>query len=133
MKYLIILVIISITYSCKNSIIKSKLSGSDSLVITFNEPNSDIITKTVSTEEITAIKKFIRFVNKKETEKFKCGYDGNMIFFRDGKEQLPIVFKYKEKDCQHFLFEIDGKILSTKMNQECADLLESLEEGKTWY
>ena len=118
---------------CKNSVVEKKLSGSDSLVITFNVPNSDSIIKTVTATESKAIDKIIDFIDAKPVEQFKCGYDGNLIFFSRGKVLLPVIFKYKEANCRHFFFELDGKLMSTKMNNEAADFLESLEEGKIFY
>jgi len=120
-------------FTCKRSAIKNKLSESDSLVITFNVPNSDAVTRTVSAVEKNAIRKVIGFVNGRETEKLKCGHDGNLIFYKDGKEILPVVFKYREKNCEHFLLEVDGKLIHTKMSGEAVDFLHSLELGKTWY
>ena len=118
---------------CKNSAVEKKLSASDSLVITFNVPNSDSIIKTVTTTESNAIDKVVDFIDGKPAKEFKCGYDGNLIFFSRGKVLLPVIFKYKEANCRHFFFELDGKLMSTKMNNEAADFLESLEEGKIFY
>jgi len=95
--------------------------------------NSDSIIKTVSTTENTAINKVVDFIDAKPTEEFKCGYDGNLIFFSKGQVLLPVVFKYKDANCRHFLFESEGKVMSTKMNNEAADFLESLEQGKIFY
>ena len=125
--------VILMTASCRDSPVAKKLSGSDSLVITFNMPDSDSIIKTVSTTENSAINKVVDFMNGKPAKVFKCGYDGNLIFFFKGQVLLPVVFKYKDANCRHFLFESDGKVMSTKMNNEAADLLESLEQGKIFY
>jgi hypothetical protein len=133
MKLFLFVIIVLMTAGCKNSAVAKKLSGSDSLVITFNAPNGDSIIKTVSTTENNAINKVIDFVDAKPAEEFKCGYDGNLIFFSKGQVIFPVVFKYKEKDCRHFLFELDGKLMSTKINNEAADFLESLEQGKIFY
>jgi hypothetical protein len=122
-----------VSASCSNSAVAKKLSGSDSLVITFNIPNSDSIIKTVTTTESNAIDKVVDFIDNKPAKEFKCGYDGNLIFFSKGRVLLPVVFKYKEANCRHFLFELDGKLMSTKMNNEAADFLESLEQGKIFY
>jgi hypothetical protein len=119
--------------ACNQSATSKKLSGSDSLVISFNVPGSDAISKTVAATEKDAIRKLIGFMNGKATDTFKCGYDGNMIFYSKGKELLPVVFKYKDKDCRHFLFELDGKVMSTSMNNEAADFLQNLEPGKASY
>jgi hypothetical protein len=119
--------------ACNQSAISKKLSDSDSLVINFNVSGTDAISKTVSATEKSAIRKLIGFMNGKPTGEFKCGYDGNMLFYSNGKELLPVVFKYKEDSCRHFLFELDGKVMSTSMNNEAADFLESLKTGKGSY
>lgn len=72
-------------------------------------------------------------MDAKSTEELKCGYDGNLVFYSKGEALLPVVFKYKDKNCRHFLFERDGKLQSTKISNEAADFLESLNTGKNYY
>ncbi len=127
------LTILVVLISCGGSGITKKLAASDSLVITFNLPNTDSVIKTVTTTEKKAIKKLSQFVAGKKDEEYKCGYDGNMVFYSKGQILLPLVFKYTEKGCQHFLFDMDNKVMSTKMSAEAADFLKSLMEGKDWY
>jgi hypothetical protein len=119
--------------SCNSSSLSNKLKAADSLVIAFNYPNTDSVTKTVNTTERNAIRRLLQFVDSKETEQYKCGYDGTMTFFIQGKLVLPVVFKYSEEGCRHFLFDEDNKLRSTKMNNEAANFLKSLAEGKNWY
>jgi hypothetical protein len=119
--------------SCSRSAVGKKLAGCDSLVITFNAPNSDSILKEVSTTETKAISKLARFVDGKPGEQYKCGYDGNMIFFKAGRQVMPVVFKYSEEGCRHFLFDLDNKVMSTQMSNEAVNFLKSLAEGKDWY
>jgi len=119
--------------SCSGSAIGKKLKGCDSLVITFNAPNSDSVIKEVSTTETKAIQKLARFIDAKPSEQFKCGYDGNMIFFKAGHQVLPVVFKFSEEGCRHFLFDLDNKLMSTEMSNEAVHFLESLAEGRNWY
>ncbi len=122
-----------IVTSCGGSVVSKKLAVADSLVITFNIPNSDSVIKTVSTTEGKAIQKFISLVDGKKGELYKCGYDGNMVFFSKGEIVLPVIFKYTEEGCCHFLFDMDNKVMSTEMTIEGAELLKSLVEGKEWY
>ena len=119
--------------SCNSSGFQKKIAGSDSLVINFYGSNTDSIVKTVTTIEKNAINRLSQFIDSKSTEQFKCGYDGNMIFYSKGEALLPIAFKYKEASCRHFLFELDGKLVSTTVNNEAADFLQSLEQGKNDY
>ncbi len=122
-----------IVTSCGGSVASKKLAVADSLVITFNVPNSDSVIKTVSTTEKKAIQKFISLVDGKEGKLYKCGYDGNMVFYSKGEIVLPVIFKYTEEGCRHFLFDMDNKVMSTEMTIEGAELLKSLVEGKEWY
>ena len=116
-------------FSCgSKSAISKKLSGSDSLVITFNVPNSDSVIKTVSTTEKKAIRKLTGFMNGKKGEEGICGFDGNMIFYSKGEILLPVVFQYNEEGCRHFLFEMDNKVMNTKMSNEAVDFLKSLSD-----
>ena len=133
MRILLLLLGVSFLYSCDQSAISSQLSGSDSLVIHFNEPGSNMISKSVTTSESNAIRRLSQFVDKKESEKYNCGYDGNMIFYVKGKEKADISFQYNIDSCRHFIFSMNGELHATKMNEEAADLLRSLSEGKTWY
>jgi hypothetical protein len=119
--------------ACNQSAVSKKLSGCDSVVINFNVPGTDEISKTVAATEKSAIRKLAGFMNGKATEGSKCGYDGNMIFYAEGKEILPVVFKYKDKDCRHFLYKLDGKLMDTRLNTEAADFMESLELGRLFY
>jgi hypothetical protein len=119
--------------SCTSSTLSKKLHGSDSLVVSFNYPNTDSIIKTVSTTEHKAVRRLLQFVDSKQTEQYKCGYDGTMTFFIQGKLVLPVVFKYSEVGCRHFLFDAGNKLRSTTMSNEAADFLKSLADGRSWY
>lgn len=133
MRYLFFTGFIFLLVSCGGSVISKKLTVADSLVITFNIPNTDSVIKTVSTTEGKAIQKFISLVDGKKGELYKCGYDGNMVFYSKGEIVLPVIFKYTEEGCRHFLFDMDNKVMSTAMTIEGAELLKSLVEGKEWY
>src|SRR5436190_712417 len=114
MKTLSCMILTAFLFSCGNqSAISKKLSGSDSLVITFNAPNSDLVIRTVSTTEKKAIRKLTGFMNGKKEEEHECGFDGNMMFYSKGEILLPVVFQYSEESCRHFLFEIDNKVMNT--------------------
>jgi hypothetical protein len=121
-------------YACtSNTAINKKLKGCDSLVITFNAPDTDSVIKEVTATETRAIQKLARFLKGKETERYNCGYDGNMLFFKGGRQVLPVVFKFRDKGCQAFIYDLDNKTVSTTMGNEAVDFLTSLAEGKSWY
>ncbi len=127
--YMVIILLVS----CSSSAVGKKLKGCDSLVVTFNAPNSDSVINVVSTTETKAISKLARFVDGKPSEQYKCGYDGNMIFFKGGRQVLPVVFKYSEEGCRHFLFDLDNKVISSRMSNEAVDFLRSLATGSNTY
>jgi len=134
MKIFLSLLVLTACISCgDSSAISKKLAGTDSLVITFNEPNSDVVRNMVNTTDKKAIRKVIRFMNGKNTAQYKCGYDGNMIFYEKGTQLMPVVFKFSGDSCRNFLFDIDNVLISAPMGKEATSFFESLSSGKNWY
>ena len=120
-------------YSCsKPSAITRQLSGSDSIAINFNHTDGTI-QKTVSATEPNAIKKLLQFVDSKPTTPYNCGYDGNILFFKNGKISGDISFNFTGVGCRHFIIELNGQLMATTLNNEAVDFLQSLREGKDWY
>ena len=119
--------------ACGNSAVKNKLSGTDSVVIQYYHPGTDSVSKTINTIQKSAINKLINFTASKETKDFKCMSDANMIFYKNNQVLLPVVFNFRNKECRHFLMEIDGKLLSTRLSGEATDFFTSLDEGSPYY
>lgn len=113
--------------------IKQSFSSADSLVIHFKNEQAGEITKTVQTAEAKAIQRMIEFIDGKESELFKCGYDGKMFFYGKGQKIQEVDFKMKDKTCNHFSFLLNGKLMSTKMSNEAVDFLNALEKGMPYY
>jgi len=132
-KILPVLIIIMVVTGCKQSAIKQNFSSADSLVIHFKDEQAGVITKTVQTVESKAINRMIEFIDAKETEQFKCGYDGKMFFYTKGQKIQEVDFKMKNDSCNHFAFLINGNLMSTKMSGEAIDFLKALEEGMPAY
>ena len=133
MKKIPILIMIMILTGCKQSAIKQSFSSADSLVIHFKNEQAGIITKTVQTAKSKSINRMIEFIDAKETEQFKCGYDGKMFFYDKGQKIQEVDFKMKNDSCNHFSFLLNGKMISTKMNNEAVDFLDALEKGLPTY
>ena len=119
--------------SCQQSAIKQSFSSADSLVIHFKDAQAGLVTKTVQTTESNAMNRMIDFIDAKETEQFKCGYDGKMFFYHKGEKIQEVDFKMKDDSCNHFAFLLNGKLMSTKMNNEAVDFLDALEKGLPTY
>lgn len=132
--FLIFFLLGAIIVSCTEKTATGKqLAGSDSLVINFNQPQTNNIAKTVTTIESKAIKKLAGFVDSKTAAAYKCGYDGNLLFYKAGKLTGDISFNYSGDGCHHFIQEVNGELNSTAMSNEAANFLSSLAEGKDWY
>ena len=116
-------------FACKQSVISQSFSSADSLVLHFKDEAAGIVTKTVETTEIAAIKKIVSFLDAAKTENLTCGYDGKMFFYHSGQQVQEVDFQLKETACRHFSFLIDEKLVSTKMDNEAANFLESIEKG----
>ena len=134
MKTLITVFTVCLLIACGNkSAVSKQLSVTDSLVINFNAPQTDSIVSTVTTTEVKAIKKLTGFVDGKTSEAYKCGYDGNIMFYKKGVLQGDISFNYSGEGCKHFLQMVKDELTPTAMSNEAADFLKNLAEGKNWY
>lgn len=133
MKSYLLIVLVILFCSCQQSAIKQNFSSADSLVIHFKDEQAGVVTKTVQTAESKAINRMIEFIDAKETEQFKCGYDGKMFFYHNGQEIQEVDFKMKNDSCNHFVFRLNGNLVSTKMNSEAVDFLDALEKGMPYY
>lgn len=134
MRYLSLLILPAIFFSsCKQSAITSSFSAADSLVIYFKNEQAGEITKTVQAAESKAISRVIEFIDAKESEAFKCGYDGKMFFYNKGEKMQEVDFKMKDATCNHFSFLLNGKLVNTKMSSEAADFFDALEKGMPVY
>jgi hypothetical protein len=127
------LVVILLAACSGGSAVGKQMAGSDSLVINFNTPNSNTIEKTTYTTENKAIKKLAHFVDGKAGEAYKCGYDGNLMFYKKGSLVADVSFNYSGDGCHHFITEIEGNLSPTVMSNEAADFLKSMSEGKSFY
>jgi hypothetical protein len=134
MRYCLILFVIGIVFSnCKQSAVKQSFSSADSLVIHFKDEQAGTIIRTVQTAESKAINRMIDFIDSKETELFKCGYDGKMFFYKEDNKMQEVDFKYKNDSCNHFAFKLNGKMMSTRISNEAADFFDALEKGMPYY
>lgn len=133
MRLLLICGLIFLFSSCKQSAIKQSFSAADSVVVHFKDEQAGIITKTVQTAEANAINRIVEFIDAKETEEFKCGYDGKIFFFNKGQRLQEVDFKMKDAACNHFAFLLNGKLINTKMSDEAIDFFDALEKGMPYY
>lgn len=129
MKLILCIITGLVLISCGSSTLVKNIDGSDSVAVRFNHPGTDSIVKVVEATQLHAIEKLVRFADGKETEKHKCGYDGNMMFYKNGTLTGDILFNYATDDCHHFLHMVDGKLTATGMSNEAADFLKSLSTG----
>ena len=125
MKTIFLLCTVCILVSCSNpgSDSSKQLSGSDSLVINFNTPQTNNIEKTMTTTESKAIKKLMNYVDGKTAGAYKCGYDGNLMFYKKGKLVGDVSFNYSGDGCHHFIMLVDDKLTPTAMSNEAANNL----------
>ena len=122
-----------IFFGCKTSPVKQSFSSADSLVIHFKNEQEGTITKTVQTTESKAISRVIGFIDSKETEEYKCGYDGKMFFYSKGQRIQEVDFKMNDDACRHFSFLLGEKLMNTAMSSEAADFFDALEKGMPYY
>lgn len=129
----VIAVVVLASCSHSGSVISKQLAGTDSLVINFNAPQSTNIQSTLTTTEKKAIKKLADYIGNKTSPAFKCGYDGNLLFYKEGVLIGDVSFNYSGDGCHHFIMLVNGELTPTAMSNEAADFIKSLAQGKSWY
>lgn len=112
--------------SCGSSSLVKNLDGSDRVEVQFKFPGTDSVIKVVEATQSYAVEKLVRFADGKETKLFKCGYDGNILFYKNEVLAGEVGFNYNTEGCHHFLHLTNGKITATEMSNEAADFLRSL-------
>lgn len=134
MKWIACILVIAALSSCGgSSALQKKLSSTDSLVITFNQPDTDSVINAVSTTEANAIKKITGFLGGKTREGSPCGFDGHLDFFSRGQLLQQVVFSYHTDSCRQFIFDLDNRVQTLEVGNEAKNFLQSLGAGKNWY
>ena len=116
MKPIVFFATLVLLVSCSNSPLVSHLQDSDSLVVKFTQHEDSSTTRTITTTEDPAIQTMLQFTDGEKTEEFKCGYDGNILFYKKGVLAADIAFNFTGDGCHHFLHDVNGKLVATKMN-----------------
>ena len=112
--------------SCSNSALVSHLEDCDSLVVKFNQRGDSLETRATNTTETHAIQTMLQFTDGEKTEQFKCGQDGNILFYKKGSLAADISFNFSVDGCYHFLHQVNKKTVATKMSNEGVDFLIAL-------
>ena len=112
--------------SCKESKVHGSFTQADSLVIHFKDKAGTKVEKTVQTAEYNAISRMADFIDAPATQMFKCGFNGKMFFFKEDNLIQEVDFQYEMEECRHFVFMLEGKLMSTRMNNEATDFLDAL-------
>lgn len=115
--------------SCGHSPLVSHLQGSDSVAVFFKQPISGAVIKVVGTAQPYAIQDLLTYTGSKETKQFKCGYDGDMVFYKKGIPAGEVSFNYRTDGCHHFLINNNGKLTATEMSNQATDFLKALANG----
>jgi hypothetical protein len=129
MKWIALLLICISAASCKQTAVKQKLSGTDSVMVQFFDDKSGMIYNAVTSTEKSAIKKLASFMDSRSVTPMKCGSSGKVQFF--SKHRLILDATYINKtDCRYFSYELEGKLQHVAMSNEAADFLKSLTPPK---
>ncbi len=112
--------------SCSNSPLVSHLEDSDNVVVQFKQRGSDTTLKKVTTTEAHAIQTLLQFADGEQTDQYKCISDGDILFYKKGVLAGDISFNFSVDGCHHFLQQVNGKPVATKMSNEAVDFLIAL-------
>ena len=104
--------------------IKNKISKTDMIKVTFyskQNNNENIILEISDNKEIKKITNCFSII---PALFYKCGYDGKLELFKNGKLILNNSFEFNlSDDCKHIVFVYNNKIISKKLTKKGQILL----------
>lgn len=130
MKSILLIASTLVFFSCGHSPLVSHLQGSDSVAVVFKKPVTEEVIKVVGTAQPYAIQDLLTYTGSKETAQFKCGYDGEIRFYKQGTLAGDVSFNYTTDGCHHFVINKAGKLTATEMSNQAIDFLKALANGK---
>jgi len=128
-KIFIAFVALAFFTSCHDSTgIKDFVAGSDSVAINFykGDGSMDSVVKVVILRDSAQVATLADFIESKEVEQAKCGYDGSLHFFKKDMVLKDVDFRMNEKDCMQFSFMLNNKIYATRLSGKAKDYLSAL-------
>ena len=124
---LIILFLFNIT-SCGDSInseLGKKLAGANKMKLYFFDKESGTVKDlkmVVTVSKQDDIKKIVESITDETAEQYKCGYSGQLEIFKDNDLLFNAEFNF-EKECRHFVFRYNERMLFKIMSGEGSTLL----------
>lgn len=125
---LLLLLLIFIISGCGDSIkpgLDKEISGTDSIKIYFLSDIKNTPPKVVTLKEENGISNIIASITDEGTEQYKCGYSGQMEFYKMGKIIMSPEFNF-EQDCAHYVFRYKNQMYHKKMSTDGQKMLQQL-------
>lgn len=119
-------VIVLSLVSCGDSIksgLEKQLTGTDSIKVYFFDEKSNSVEKVVTVTEKSGIDEIISSISDESSEQFKCGYNGQMEFYKGGDIILSPQFNTGD-GCEHYVFRFKDRMYHKAMTAEGKQFLE---------
>lgn len=109
-----------------NSELGKKLAGANKLKLYFFDKESETVKDlkmVVTVSKQDDIKKIIESIMDESAEQYKCGHSGQLEIFKDNDLLFNAEFNF-EKECRHYAFRYNERMLFKVMTEEGGTLLE---------
>lgn len=127
----VIIISIFIVTSCRytNKELKEHIINTDSIAINYfpGDGTMDTVVAVKIIREKKNIEQLATFVAARSTaEKYNCGVDGSLHFFKMSKVIQDVDFRMNAGDCMHFSFLQKGELKTSVLTNEAKELLTAL-------
>ena len=120
-----ILIVVLFLISCGDSIksgLEKQLMGTDSIKVYFFDKKSNSVEKVVTVNEKSGVDEIISSISDESSEQFKCGYNGQMEFYKGGEIILSPQFNTGD-GCEHYVFRFKDRMYHKVMTKKGRDIL----------
>ncbi|MBX7044715.1 MAG: hypothetical protein K1X86_02665 [Ignavibacteria bacterium] len=125
--YILIVILSCVFFSCDDSIknlLDKQIAGTDMVKLYFYDKTGRLTNKnniiTVQDKEIIA--KLLQAISDETAKDNKCGYNGSMEYFKEGKSLLTSEFN-SLPECSNIIFRLKDNMYSKKLSAESIVIL----------
>ena len=105
--------------SCNTSVdLVHTLAGADTMLIVFYHSQNQQTQDTITIHDKGLIKTMIRQISEKDTNNYKCAYDGKLIFQKARVKRHLMDMEFSiSPDCRSVSFKWEGKLYFRELSQ----------------
>jgi hypothetical protein len=120
----------AVVMSCTNNTggVKDIAAGATEMGVQIFNSGKDSSPVVYTIKDAKLVKQMAGYMDGEKTAEFKCGYDGNVVFFKKAEILFTADFKTNDVGCMHFSYMLNGALHTTVLSPEAQTFIQSLQK-----